>query len=107
MLGYIKINNKHTANADDDANTVISIATMYDLNASNGNGGDRNVLYLTGNSQVIEENHIGQNMRKNYVPMLNAIMVWMVDNMPKKNCLLWSTRKDKRKVHKSSKWYKN
>ena len=57
---------------------------MYDTNASNGNVGNRNILDLTGNTQVIEDNYIGRNTRKNYVRTLNDIMVWMVDNMPEK-----------------------
>ena len=49
VLGYIKTNNNNTTNAADDANTIIPIAPMYDTNASNGNGGKRNVLDLTFN----------------------------------------------------------
>ena len=84
MLGYIKTNNNNTANEADDANTVITIDPTYDANASNVNGGNRNILDLTGNTQVIEDNHIGQNTRKNYVRTLTNIMVWMVDNMSEK-----------------------
>ena len=53
VLGYIKTNNNNTANEADDANTVITIDPTYDANASNVNDGNRNILYLTGNTQVI------------------------------------------------------
>ena len=75
------MNSNNSANSADDANTAISIAPMYDTNASNGNGGNQNVLGLTGNTHVIEDNHIGQNTRKKYVHMLSKIMVWVVNNM--------------------------
>ena len=84
MLGYIKINSNNTYKSADDANTVIPIAPMYDANSFNGNGGNRNVLDLTGNTQVIEDNHIGLNTCKNYVCTLTDIMVLMVDYMPGK-----------------------
>ena len=97
------MNNNNTANAADDANTVIPIAPMYDANAFNGNGGNRNVLGLTGNTQVIGDNHIGQNTRKKYVLTLTDIMVWMVDNMPE-NCVdREAPEKDKHKGLGSSK----
>ena len=79
-----KMSNNNTANADNDANTVIPSTPMYVSNTSNGNGGNMNVLYLTVNTWVIEDNHIGQNTRKNYVRTLTNIMVWMVDNMSEK-----------------------
>ena len=78
------MNNNHTDNATDDANTVITISPMYDVNASNGNCGNQNVLYLTVNTQVIGDNHIGQNTCKNCICTLTDIMVWMVDNMTEK-----------------------
>ena len=78
------MNNNNASSAYDGANTVIPIAPMYYANSSNGNGGNRNVLGLTGNTQVIEDNHIGRNTCKNYVFMLTEIMVWMVDNIPEK-----------------------
>ena len=78
------MNNNNSANAVDDANTYVLIAPNYDANAYNGNGGNRKVLDLSGNPQVIEENHIDQNTRKNYVCTLTDIMVWMVNNMPGK-----------------------
>ena len=53
------MNNKITANSTDDATTVIIIDPMYDANASNGNGGNRIVLGLTVNTQVIKYNPIG------------------------------------------------
>ena len=53
------MNNNNTDNAADDANTVIPTYFMYFANSPNGNGGNRNVLDLTGNTQVIEDNHIG------------------------------------------------
>ena len=78
------MNNNNTDNTPDDTNTVIPIAPMYDANAFNGNGGNRNVFGLTGNTQVIEDNHIGQNTCKNCICTLTDIMVWMVDNMTEK-----------------------
>ena len=78
------MNNNQTDNAADDANTVIPNTPMYDENAPTGNGGNLNLLGLTGNTQVIEDNHIGRNTCKNYVRTLTDIMVWMVDNMPEK-----------------------
>ena len=78
------MNNNKTENSAHYANTVIPIAPMYDGNASNGNGGNRNFLDLTGNTQVVEGNHIGQNTHKNYISTLADIMVLMVDNMPEK-----------------------
>ena len=54
---------------------------MYDANYSNVNDGNRNVLGLTGNKQVIEDNKIGQNICKNYVCTPTVVMVWMVVNM--------------------------
>ena len=57
------MNNINNDNADYDANNIISIAPMYYADASNGNGGNRNVLNLIDNNQVIEENHIGWNTR--------------------------------------------
>ena len=78
------MNSNNTFNATDNANTGISIAPTDDANASNGNVGDRNVLDLTGNTQVIEDNHIGQNTHTNYVCTLTEVMVRMVDNMPEK-----------------------
>ena len=84
VLGYIKINNNNTSNAADDANTSIPIAPTYDTNAYNGIGGNRNVLDLTGNTQMIEYNHIGQNTLKNYFFTLTDIMFCMVDNIPGK-----------------------
>ena len=44
------MNNNKTSNSSDDANTVIPIAPMYYANASNGNGGNQDVLDLTGNT---------------------------------------------------------
>ena len=70
VLGYIKMNNNNTANYADDDNTVINIAADYDANASNGNGGNQNVLDLAVNTHMIEDNHIDQNTRKSYVCML-------------------------------------
>ena len=78
------MNNNNTDNAADDVNTVIPIAPMYDANSSNGKSGNWNVLDLTGNTQVIEDNHIGRNTRKNYARKLTYIMIWKVDNMPEK-----------------------
>ena len=78
------MNNNNTPNSAYDTNTVISIAPTYDSNASNGNGGNWNVLYLTSNTQMIEDNNIGQSTHKNYFFTLTDIMVWMVDNMPEK-----------------------
>ena len=83
VLGYIKINNNNTANDVDDENTVISISPNYDANASNGNGGNRNVLNLTGDTQEIESNHIGKKNRKKGIRMLTDIMFWVLDNMLK------------------------
>ena len=80
----VKINTNNTTEDADDANTIIPIAPMYDGNYSNGNGCNWNVLDLTGNTKVIEENQIGQNKRKNYFCTLTDIMVWMVDNIPEK-----------------------
>ena len=74
------MNNNNTANYADDANTGIPITAEYDANASHGNGGNWNVLDLTCNTQVTEDNHIGQNTRKSYVCTLTNIMDWMVDN---------------------------
>ena len=73
-----------------DANNSIPIASVYAANASNGNGGNRNVLYLTGNTQVIEYNHIVLNTRKNYVCTMTDIIVFMMDNMPE-NLLIVKT----------------
>ena len=53
ILRYIQMNNNNTDNADDDSSTSISVAPTYDVNVSNVNGGNRNVFYLTGNTQVI------------------------------------------------------
>ena len=81
------MNNNNTDNASDDVNTVIPISHMYDANSSNVNSSNWNVLDLIGNTQVIEENHIGLNTHKSYVSTLTDmtdIMVWMVDNMPGK-----------------------
>ena len=39
------MNHNNTANAAHDVNNVIYIAPTYDSNASNGNGGNRKVLY--------------------------------------------------------------
>ena len=78
------MNNNNTYNADDDYNTVIPISTMYYANASNGNGGNYNILDLTGNTQVIEDNQIFRNTRKHYVCTLTNIMDWMVDRIPEK-----------------------
>ena len=75
------MNHNNTANAAHDVNNVIYIAPTYDSNASNGNGGNWNVLYLTSNTQMIEDNNIGQSTHKNYFFTLTDIMVWMVDNM--------------------------
>ena len=50
VLGYITINNNNTANASDDSSAVIYIAPTYDANSSNGNGGNRNIFDLTGNT---------------------------------------------------------
>ena len=88
VLGYIKTNNNNTANEADDANTVITIDPTYDANASNVNGGNRNILDLTGNTQVIEDNNIGQNTRKNYVRKLTDIMVCMVDDVPENSLIV-------------------
>ena len=77
------MNNNNTASTADNTNTVIPVTPMYDDNASNGNCGNRNGLDLTGNTQVIEDNHIGRNTSKNYVRTLTDTMVWMMDNMPK------------------------
>ena len=76
------MNNNNTSNVSDDANTFIPIALTYDADSSNGNGGHWNVLGLTGNTELIEYNHIGQNTRKDYVRTLTDILVWVVDNMP-------------------------
>ena len=59
------MNYNNTSNVDDDANNFIHIAPTCDENATNGNGGNRNVLNLTGNTQVIKDNHISKNKRKN------------------------------------------
>ena len=83
VLGYINTK-KNNANDDDDVNTIISIAPKYDANVFNDNGYNQNVLDLTGNTQIIEDNHIGQNIRNKYVRTLTNIMVLMVDNMPEK-----------------------
>ena len=80
----VKINTNNTTEDADDANTIIPIAPMYDGNYSNGNGCNWNVLDLTGNTKVIEENQIGQNKHKSCVRTLTEIVVWMVDNMHKK-----------------------
>ena len=61
------MNNNKTSNSADDSNTVIPIAPMYYSNASNVNGGNQDVLYLTGNTKVIEDNHIGRNIYINFV----------------------------------------
>ena len=82
------MNNNITANAADDVNTVIPIAPMYYANSSHGNGGNRNVLDLTGNTQVIEDNHIRRNTHKHHVSTLTYIMIWTVDNMPEKLVVL-------------------
>ena len=100
------MNNNNTANDADDPNTFVSITPMYYDNAYNGNGGNRNVLGLTGNTQVIGDNHIGQNTRKKYVLTLTDIMVWMVDNMPEKFVDREAPEKDKHKGLGSSKWDK-
>ena len=89
-----KTNDNNTTNAADGANTAIPIAPMYDANASNDNGGNRNVLDLTDNTQVIEDNHIVQKIHTNYVRTLTDIMVWMVDNMPE-NVLIVNPSKGK------------
>ena len=78
------MNNNNTVNVSDDVNAFISMAPTYDVNAFNGNGGNRKVLDLTGYTQVIEDNHIDQNTCKSYVHTLTDIMVCMVDNMPEK-----------------------
>ena len=78
------MNNNKTASTADGTNTVISIAPTYDANGFNGNGGNQNFVDLTSNTQVIEDNHIGQNTRKNYFRTLTDIMVLMVDNMSEK-----------------------
>ena len=78
------MNNNNTYNADDDDNTVIPISTMYYANASNGNGGNYNILDLTGNTQVIEDNHIRRNTHKHYVRNLTDNMVCMVNKIPEK-----------------------
>ena len=44
------MNNNKTSKASDDANTVIPIDPMYYANASNVNGGNQDVLDLTGNT---------------------------------------------------------
>ena len=82
------MNNNNTANDADDPNTFVSITPMYYDNAYNGNGGNRNVLGLTGNTQVIEDNNIGQNTRKNYVRKLTDIMVCMVDDVPENSLIV-------------------
>ena len=69
------MNNNITANAADDVNTVIPIAPMYYANSSNGKSGNRNVLGLTGNTQVIEDNHIRRNTHKHYISTLTYNMV--------------------------------
>ena len=78
------MNNNKTSNASDDDDTAILIAPLYDSNAFNGNGGNRDVCSLTGNIQVIEYNHIGQNIHTNYICTLTDVMVWIVDNIPEK-----------------------
>ena len=54
------MNNNNTSNATGGANNIISNVPTYDDNASNGDGGNQNVLDLTGNTQMIEDIHIGK-----------------------------------------------
>ena len=60
------MNNTNTANATDDVKNVIPIVPMYYYNVSNVSGGNQNVVDLTDDIQVIEDNQIGKNTRKNY-----------------------------------------
>ena len=94
VLRYIKMNNNNTENASDDVNTVLSIAPMYDSNSSNGNGGNQNVFNLTGNIQVIEDNHIDQNTQKiMFVRCLTSWFGWCIKFL--KNLLILNPSKGK------------
>ena len=88
------MNNNNTENASDDVNTVLSIAPMYDSNSSNGNGGNQNVFNLTGNIQVIEDNHIDQNTHKiMFVRCLTSWFGWCIKFL--KNLLILNPSKVK------------